>query len=56
MKKLIAPAAVVTAFAVLPVKAQNHLKALEESWSILDSYCMECHSFDEFVGALLWKA
>jgi len=52
MKKLIAPAAVVTAFAVLPVKAQDHLEALEESWSILDSYCMECHSFDEFRGGL----
>ena len=52
MKKWITPAAVVTAFAVLPVKAQNHIKALEESWSIIDSYCMECHSFDEFRGGL----
>jgi len=25
---------------------------LEDQWSLLDEYCMECHSFDEFRGGL----
>jgi hypothetical protein len=25
---------------------------LEENWPIIESYCMECHSFDEFRGGL----
>ena len=25
---------------------------LEDQWSLLDKYCMECHSFDEFRGGL----
>ena len=52
MKKWMTPAALITAFAALPVIAQDYEEALEESWSILDSYCMECHSFDEFRGGL----
>jgi len=52
MKKWMTPAALITAFAALPVMAQDYEEALEESWSILDSYCMECHSFDEFRGGL----
>ena len=30
----------------------NPQAILEENWSIIESYCMECHSFDEFRGGL----
>ena len=32
------------------VNAQDF--GLEDQWSLLDKYCMECHSFDEFRGGL----
>jgi hypothetical protein len=38
--------------AIFSANAGAQQAALEDQWGLLDEYCMECHSFDEFRGGL----
>jgi len=52
VKRLLTCTGAVAVFSMTGNQANAQDFGLDEQWGLLDKYCMECHSFDEFRGGL----